>query len=381
MPRARTPAAGAATISMRLAGAVRGPGLFDGGRRWAAAGWGAADLRPPFRPGVGPWWGLSPPSPGRQYPGDGGPAGRGGGPLEALFPPARLHREGAVAAGAGMDYRQHLRGGQRNLDTSVAYLHPLSALPGTLPSAVYIGRAGHRPSVRRTAGGRLRKPPEDPVDRSLLEVDLGCRQASARRISADGLGDRRSGRCCGRAGVPVRVALPGVGRNLADHPSASVVFRLREPVAGLISSVSTPYESVRLRDSTRPRQPQLYISVLGAFRAGPRQPPPAGNWHGRWGPRTRRPPRTAGWFDLSPNVMRPKSPGPGLPGRVRKPCAYPPRIALDYFSDPEGRRISGFSGPRSGSAGGSPAPRRWVSCVVSPPSSSPGRRGRHGRRL
>lgn len=282
---------------------------FDRWQALGAAGWGAADLRPAFarvsaRVGVA------------ARPADHPVTAALLDAAEALGLPRRDFT-GGIAAGAGM-MPLNADGRQRN-SPSVAYLHPLSALPRTLALVTGALVTGLRFDGRRVVGCE--------TTRGLVtvrrEVILAAGSiGSPHLLMVSGIGDPEVLKA---AGVPVRVALPGVGRNLADHASASVVFRLREPVP---DHTVTPYESVMLLDSTGRGGPPDCLVHFGLVAGSPS----GRDWSGGCADGA-----DGRLVDLAPNVMRPKS--RGRVSLVGPDLRDGPRIALDYFSDPEGEDL------------------------------------------
>ncbi|NBB81877.1 MAG: choline oxidase, partial [Alphaproteobacteria bacterium] len=152
---------------------------------------------------------------------------------ELGHPPIDATR-GAVP-GAGM-MPLNATGRQRN-SASVAYLHPLDRLPPRLRLITGTAVLGLDldPTGRRVVGCRTDRGPV----RARREVILAAGAiGSPVLLMHAGIGDPET---LASAGIAPRVALTGVGRNLANHASASVVFELADPVPDW---AVTPYESV-----------------------------------------------------------------------------------------------------------------------------------------
>jgi choline dehydrogenase-like flavoprotein len=215
-----------------------------------------------------------------------------------------------VEAGSGW-FPLNARGALRQ-SSSIAYLHPLAALPGNL-------------EVRcETLATRLLVEQERVIgavtERGKIlagaEVILCAGSInSPQLLMLSGIGP---GVELQQFGIPVRCDLPGVGQNLLDHAAANIACELRHPSPPW---QLTPCESTALIriDADAPAPDVLFHFVLtlrdkyaGIEHFG-------GIRHG---------------VKLSPNVARPRS-----RGSLRLASADyrdAPLIDLNYFSDAEG---------------------------------------------
>ena len=196
--------------------------------------------------------------------------------------------------------------------TSVAYLHPLAALPNHLDvwtQTMVTGLTfdGRRCTGAMTSRGRIE---------ARREVILAAGAiATPQLLMLSGVGPAAHLR---EHGVPVVHDAPGVGSRLHDHVAAGVVFATREPVPPW---TLTPFEATML------------------LKLDPDAPAPDVLFH--FGLRVREKygdhrlnPAAAPAVKASPNVARARS-----SGTVRLGSADPrahPRIDLGYFTDPEG---------------------------------------------
>ena len=222
--------------------------------------------------------------------------------------PERNFREG-VAAGAGW-FPLNAKGRLRQ-SSSIAYLHPLGALPAnlevraeTLVTALTFD--GLRVTGAQTDRGRLE------ARREVILCAGSINTPQLMMLSGIGPADHLQ-----NLGIAVRQALPGVGRNLLDHVAANVAY---ETVSAVPAWQRTFCEStllVRL-DQTEATPDVLFHFVLKLREKYAGQELFAG---------------TAQGVKLAPNVARPKS-----RGWVTLKSADPrdkPVIALNYLSDRE----------------------------------------------
>jgi 4-pyridoxate dehydrogenase len=201
--------------------------------RWAAqglTGWSYAHVLPYFR---------------RQESWEGGAsAWRGGeGPLttrwtryrdplveaylaaaETAGHPATEDYNGAQQEGFGRS-QQTIRNGRR-CSAAVAYLRPALARPN-LDVIVDALATGVRIESHRAVGVEYRAGGEHRFARAEREVILaGGVINSPQLLMLSGIGDPEALRA---HEIPVKVPLPGVGRNLQDHVSATVAYARRKP--------------------------------------------------------------------------------------------------------------------------------------------------------
>ncbi|MCM4083563.1 GMC family oxidoreductase [Paractinoplanes hotanensis] len=208
------------------------PADFDGWAKLGAEGWDYASVLPYFR---------------RMETVVGGdPAFRGdSGPMRPAIaadpnPLARTFVDAAVAAGyprtedfngavpEGVGWHDLSITEGRRQSTAAAYLHPvadkrpnLTILTGTRVHRLIIQR-GRCVGVNYARGGELTSAYADYE----VVVSAGAID-SPRLLMYSGIGDAGD---LGRLGIPVVQHLPGVGRNLLDHPLASLVFEASQPI-------------------------------------------------------------------------------------------------------------------------------------------------------
>ncbi|MDH3534811.1 MAG: GMC family oxidoreductase N-terminal domain-containing protein [Gammaproteobacteria bacterium] len=215
-----------------------------------------------------------------------------------------------IVAGTGW-FPLNVRGALRQ-SSSIAYLHPLADLPDNL-------------RVRtETLANRLLIERQRVVG---VATDQGSIRASAgvilcagsintpQLMMLSGIGDGAELR---QLGLPVRVDLPGVGKNLLDHVAANISCELHQPPPAW---KLTPCESTAMIriDADAPAPDVLYHCVLMLRDKYTDVDYFSGIEHG---------------LKLSPNVARPKS-----RGSLRLASAdirAAPIIDLNYFSDPDG---------------------------------------------
>jgi choline dehydrogenase len=286
--------------------ALRGsPADYD---EWAAlgnAGWAFADVLPYFRRleadadfGDQPWHGDRGPMPVSRYPGleltEIGAAGLAA--LEAAgFPLVEDHnRPGAVgAARMPMSSRDGIR-----VTTADAYLPP-----GGTPAGLTIRPRAHVAEVvfdrTRAIGVRL-------LDGSVIEagwvVLCAGTYGSPPVLMRSGIGPRGHLRSLG---IPVRVDLPGVGANLADHPGLDIDCGYRGPArtAPCFHLLATFHSSAT---------PSSQAPDLMLWLSDPGGDPPV--------------------FEIDAGLLRPSSRG-AVRLRSADP-AEPPRIELPGLRDP-----------------------------------------------
>mmetsp|Transcript_18343 Transcript_18343/g.29471 ORF Transcript_18343/g.29471 Transcript_18343/m.29471 type:complete len:926 (+) Transcript_18343:11700-14477(+) len=218
-------------------------------------------------------------------------------------------------SGAGM-IPLNARGPLRE-SASVAYLHPLDRLPDRL--TLYTDTLAHELIFDGTRVTGCRTDRGDLVVRREVIVAAGS-IGTPHLLMVSGIGDAAD---LHASGISPRVDLPGVGRNLMDHFSASVVFDLPDDIPPW---KVTPYEAMMLIRAGSGDTPADCLVHFGLM-AGSAE----GRETGLSGPIKSRS------FDLAPNVMRPES--RGQVSLLGKDIGTPPRIDLRYFSDPEGNDL------------------------------------------
>jgi choline oxidase len=201
--------------------------------------------------------------------------------------------------------------GRLRQSSSVAYLHPLSALPKHLEvwtecMATRLIIEGGRAVGAETSRGIIRA-------RKAVVMACGAIQ-TPQLMMVSGLGPAEHLKA---HGIPVIADLPHLGRHLRDHVAAPVVWETHEPVSGW---EICPFEATMML-TLEPGAPAPDI----LFHFGLRVREKYGD-HPRLG--TDRPAVKA-----SPNVTRAKSEGEiSLSDRTMRDK---PVINLNYFSDPD----------------------------------------------
>ncbi|GAA0242462.1 GMC family oxidoreductase [Cryptosporangium japonicum] len=217
------------------------PADFDAWATRGADGWDYASVLPYFR---------------RMETAEGDPAYRGtDGPMRpaiaadpnplsqvfvdaaaALGHPRTKAFNGAVAEGVGWHELSITEG--RRQSTAAAYLHPVSADRPNL--TVLTGARAHRLIIEggRCAGVEFARDGQVTSAYADHEVVVSAGAVdSPRLLLQSGVGDADD---LGRLGIPAVQHLPGVGRNLHDHPLVSVVYEASRPVpAGLTNHAET----------------------------------------------------------------------------------------------------------------------------------------------
>ncbi len=230
----------------------------------------------------------------------------------AGLPRLTFANDGTFAAGAGV-FPLNVKEGIRQ-SSSLAYLHPLSALPSNLhlltETRVYrilVDEANRARGVETSAGTLFAD----------AEVILcGGAFNSPQLLLLSGIGPAHHLR---QVGVPVRVDLPGVGENLLDHPEGVVIWESPQPIPPWTSQgwevggfAFTGLDDFELPDL-------MFHFGLMPFT---------------WNTLPLGYPSAAHGFSITPNVCRARS-----AGSVRLRTAHPadvPRIDFCYFTDGEG---------------------------------------------
>jgi choline dehydrogenase len=211
---------------------VRGqPGDFDGWAQKGCTGWGFDDVLPYFRK-LEAYSG--PPS---EWRGDSGPLPVTGVGEQPAIADAFIEAAGQLGYernddynGARQDgfgyYQVNQRGGRR-VSAEMAYLRParnrrnLEVRTGAIVTQLVVEHD-------RVAGVRYLRGGEAKIVRARREVVLSAGAIqSPQLLECSGIGDPE---VLGRAGVAPLVALPGVGKNYADHFCTRMNWRVRLPV-------------------------------------------------------------------------------------------------------------------------------------------------------
>lgn len=278
---------------------------FERWQRAGAAGWGPSEVAPYFervRERV------------HLEPSDSGNA------LVAAFLDAaavaglpRLDFRGPFVQGAGR-FLLNKRGALRQ-SSSVAYLHPLGALPAGLQvvTGVRVRRLlfeGARALGVETSAGRF-------LARREVVLCAGA-FGSPQLLLLSGVGPAEQLRALG---IPVVHELPGVGENLQDHPEGVVTWQSARPVPPETSNLWEAGAFMKV-DADAPWPDLMLHFGIEAFDL---HTAPLGYASARHA------------FSLTPNATRARSRG-SVRLRSADPDA-PPRIDTGFFSDPEGHDL------------------------------------------
>ncbi|WP_127506421.1 GMC family oxidoreductase [Actinoplanes solisilvae] len=214
---------------------------FDGWAKQGADGWDFASVLPYFRK-METVKGDDP-----AFRGDSGPmlpaVAVDPNPLSQVFVDAAVAAgyprtedfNGATAEGVGW-HELSIADGRRQ-STAVAYLRPAEQRPNL---TILTGARAHRLLFERgrCVGVTFARDGEVTSAYADYEVVVSAGAVdSPRLLLHSGIGDATD---LGRLGIPVVQDLPGVGRNLHDHPLASVVYEATQPIpAGLNNYAET----------------------------------------------------------------------------------------------------------------------------------------------
>ncbi|MEU8821866.1 GMC family oxidoreductase N-terminal domain-containing protein [Actinoplanes sp. NPDC048796] len=205
---------------------------FDGWAKQGADGWDFASVLPYFRR-IETVEGGDP-----AYRGDSGPMrpaiAADPNPLSQVFVDAAVAAgyprtedfNGAVAEGVGW-HDLSITGGLRQ-STAAAYLHPVAADRPNL--TILTGARAHRLIIQRGRCVGVIFAREGEVTSAYADYEVVVSAGavdSPRLLMYSGIGDAAD---LARLGIPVAQHLPGVGRNLHDHPLASLVFEASQPI-------------------------------------------------------------------------------------------------------------------------------------------------------
>jgi choline oxidase len=219
--------------------------------------------------------------------------------------------DGSFGAGVGL-FPVNVKAGIRQ-SSSVAYLHPLSALPPNLDvltdttvTRILLDDDNRAIGVESSRG----------VIRAEREVIL-CAGAfdSPKLLLLSGIGPASH---LAEIGIPLRVDLPGVGEHLLDHPEGVVVWESSRPITGPIVQLWEVGVFAHTGIDPDPLPDLMCHFGLMPFTW---HTEPAGYPTAEWG------------FSLTPNVCRARSEG-SVRLRSANP-AEPPRIDFRYFTDPD----------------------------------------------
>ncbi|MCO8275558.1 GMC family oxidoreductase N-terminal domain-containing protein [Actinoplanes sp. TRM 88003] len=138
---------------------------------------------------------------------------------------------GAVGEGVGW-HELSIADGQRQ-STAVAYLRPAEERPNL---TVFTGARAHRLIIERgrCIGVAFARDGAETSAYADYEVVVSSGAVdSPRLLMYSGIGDAAD---LTRLGIPVTQNLPGVGRNLHDHPLVSVIYEATRPIPGGLSN-------------------------------------------------------------------------------------------------------------------------------------------------
>lgn len=216
--------------------AMRGhPADYDQWAQMGARGWSFADVLPYFRKSENSWRGDGP------YHGAGGPVAIR--PIDSAHLLHEQMMETAEAAGfattddlAGAQPEGFARGEQtvdargRRVSGATAYLKPAMGRPNLdVRSGVLVRRLVFE--GKRCIGVEIDGPAGPQVVRAAREVIVsGGTYNSPHLLMLSGIGPAQHLR---DHGIQVLHDSPGVGRNLQEHPTASLEFNAKEPVTFL----------------------------------------------------------------------------------------------------------------------------------------------------
>lgn len=216
--------------------AMRGhPADYDQWAQMGARGWSFADVLPYFRKSENSWRG------GGTYHGSGGPVAIR--PIDSAHLLHEQMMETAEAAGfattddlAGAQPEGFARGEQtvdargRRVSGATAYLKPAMGRPNLdVRSGVLVRRLVFE--GKRCVGVEVDGPAGPQVVRAAREVIVsGGTYNSPHLLMLSGIGPAEHLR---DHGIAVLHDSPGVGRNLQEHPTASLEFNAKEPVTFL----------------------------------------------------------------------------------------------------------------------------------------------------
>jgi choline dehydrogenase len=250
---------------------------------------------------------------------------------------------GDIREGVGW-FRLNKRGLVRQ-SSSVAYLHPLAALPANL--TIRTGAAARR-IVLNDAAEAVGVDTAAGIVQARHEVIVCCGAFdSPRLLLLSGIGPPDDLRA---VGIPPRVELPGVGEHLLDHPEGIVMWEASRPVP----SITTQFWEAGLFARTQPGLD--WPDLMSHFGTVPFDinTKPLGY------------PTAEHAFCLTPNVTRARSQGV-LRLRSADP-QVPPAIDFRYFTDPEGHDervlLAGIKLARR--LADQPALRAWVRRELAP---------------
>jgi len=215
---------------------MRGHSLdYDTWRQMGCEGWGYADVLPYFKRMETSWRGAGP------FHGDKGPLS-----VVAVETQHRLHEPlMETAKAAGFDTTDNINGpveegfsrGELTIDakgrrasTARAYLEPALSRPNL---TVVTGALTRRVVLdgKRAVGVEYEKDGNSVVARATREVILsGGAYNSPQLLMLSGVGPADE---LGKHGIKVQHELPGVGRNLSEHPRVPVHFTLKKKVSFL----------------------------------------------------------------------------------------------------------------------------------------------------
>ncbi|HEX3608035.1 MAG TPA: GMC family oxidoreductase N-terminal domain-containing protein [Candidatus Dormibacteraeota bacterium] len=236
---------------------------YDEWRDLGNPGWGYDDLLPYFKRAEDNERGAS------EYHGAGGPLSVSDGRSRNVMMPAFLEAAQGAGLAANDDfnaaeqdgvglYQVTQRGGRR-CSAAVAYLHPAMQRPNlTVETHVQVHRVlfegGRAVGV---SGSRLGETLEFRCEREVILS--GGAYNSPQLLMLSGVGPAA---VLGALQIPVVADLPGVGRNLQDHPLCGAVWTTSEPVSLLTAATAENFQAF-VESGTGPLTSN--IAEAGAF--------------------------------------------------------------------------------------------------------------------
>jgi len=264
---------------------------------------------------------------------------------QAGFDLVPFNTNGEFRAGAGV-FQLNARDGTRQ-SSSQAYIHPilasaknLTVLTTTIVNKIVLDEYNVACAVETS----------NATIAANREIVLCCGTFDTPRLLLlSGIGPPQH---IGEMGIPVKVALVGVGEHLLDHPEGVIIWEAQRPVP----EATTQYWEVGLFSTLFPSSPLPDIMFHFGLVPFDWNTAPAGYPTAPYG------------FSLTPNVPRAKSEGIV---KLRSPNPEDaPLIDFRYFTDPEGHDemilLEGMKLARKIAA--QPALQQWIKRELAPGS-------------
>ncbi len=254
-----------------------------------------------------------------------------------------FNMDGALHEGVGI-FHLNARNGIRQ-SSSVAYLHPM--LKSAKNLTVLTNTRAHKILIDDNKNA-LAIETDTATFVAHREIILSCGTFDTPKLLLlSGIGPQQH---LQELGIPVNVALPGVGEHLIDHPEGVIHWETNQPV----SDETTQYWEVGLFANILHSSPLPDLMLHFGLVPFDWNTLPLGYPTAPYG------------FSMTPNVPRAKSKG-FL--RLRSPDpSSPPLIDFRYFTDPEGYDesilLAGIKLARKMAA--QPALRKWIKRELAP---------------